>query len=147
MDFRDFFGGGGFGGGGGPPQQREPVDNESYYKELGVSKDASGGEIKKAYHKLSRTHHPDKRGDEEKFKLIQEAFECLKDPDKRKLYDEGGKEAVESGGAASASGDPFASMFGQRRKQRPGERKGKSVKHTLKVSLQECYTGSVRKLR
>jgi DnaJ-class molecular chaperone len=65
-----------------------------------VSKDASGGEIKKAYHKLSRTHHPDKGGDEEKFKLIQEAFECLKDPDKRKLYDAGGKEAVESGGAA-----------------------------------------------
>ena len=112
-----------------------------------MSKDASGGEIKKAYHKLSRTHHPDKGGDEEKFKLIQEAFECLKDPDKRKLYDAGGKEAVESGGAASASGDPFASMFGQRRKQRPGERKGKSVKHTLKVSMQECYTGSVRKLR
>lgn len=149
MDFRDFFGGagpGGFGGGGGGGRggSDEPIDNESYYKELGVSKNATGAEIKKAYHKLSRTHHPDKGGDEEKFKLIQEAFDCLKDTEKRELYDQGGKDAVEKGGVSS--GDPF-SMFGGGRRQKPGERKGKSVKHTLKVTLEECYNGSVRKLR
>jgi len=150
MDFRDFFGGGGGfgggfpGGGGGAGGSDEPIDNESYYKELGVSKSASAAEIKKAYHKLSRTHHPDKGGDEEKFKLIQEAFDCLKDSEKRELYDQGGKDAVEKGGVSS--GDPF-SMFGGGRRQKPGERKGKSVKHTLKVTLEECYNGSVRKLR
>ena len=149
MDFRDFFGGGGFGGGGFPAGgsggSDEPIDNESYYKELGVSKNASAAEIKKAYHKLSRTHHPDKGGDEEKFKLIQEAFDCLKDSEKRQLYDQGGKDAVEKGGVSS--GDPFSMFGGGRRQQKPGERKGKSVKHNLKVTLEECYNGSVRKLR
>lgn len=149
MDFRDFFGGGGFGGGGGGGLgggSSEPVDNESYYKELGISKDATAAEIKKAHRKLSRTHHPDKGGDEEKFKKIQEAFECLKDEDKRQLYDQGGAEAVERGGVPSS--DPFGSIFGGGRTQaKPGERKGKSVKHNLKVTLEECYNGSVRKLR
>lgn len=149
MNFQDFFGGG-FGGSGGFPghgggrQSDEPIDNESYYKELGVSKSASAGEIKKAYHKLSRIHHPDKGGDEEKFKLIQEAFDCLSDSEKRELYDQGGKDAVEKGGGPSS--DPFG-MFGTRRQQKPGERKGKSAKHSLKVTLEECYNGSVRKLR
>merc|ERR1719502_1151226 len=142
MNFQDFFAGAGFGGGGGGGEPDEPIDNESFYKELGVSKDASAGEIKKAFHKLSRTHHPDKGGDEEKFKAIQEAFECLKDPERRELYDQGGKAAVERG--AAPSGNPF---FPQQRQSRPGERKGKSVKHTLKVTLEECYNGSVRKLR
>ena len=146
MNFQDFFGGG-FGGGfhgHGGGRSDEPIDNESYYKELGVSKSASAGEIKKAYHKLSRIHHPDKGGDEEKFKLIQEAFDCLSNSEKRELYDQGGKDAVEKGGAPSS--DPFG-MFGTRRQPKPGERKGKSVKHNLKVTLEECYNGSVRKLR
>ena len=137
-----------FGGRGGG-RSRGPVDNTGFYKELGVAKDASPSEIKKAYHKLSREHHPDKGGDEEKFKQIQEAFDCLKDPEKRELYDRGGKEAVEQGGGGGG-GDIFSQMFGgggRGRQQARGERKGKSVSHTLKVSLEEVYNGGVRKLR
>ena len=58
-----------------------------YYKTLGVSKDATADEIKKAFRKLARTHHPDAGGDEAKFKEINEAYEVLSDEEKRALYD------------------------------------------------------------
>ncbi len=61
-----------------------------YYKTLGVSRDASTDEIKKAFRKLARTHHPDAGGDEAKFKEINEAYEVLSDEKKRKLYDQYG---------------------------------------------------------
>jgi DnaJ family protein A protein 2 len=141
-----------FGGRGGGGRSRGPVDNTSYYKELGVEKGASGAEIKKAYRKLAVKHHPDKGGDPEKFKNITEAFETLSDDEKRELYDQGGKEAVEGGGGGGGGGDIFSQMFGGgggggRGGRGGGERKGKSVSHTLKVSLEEVYNGGVRKLR
>ncbi len=61
-----------------------------YYKILGVSKDATADEIKKAFRKLARTHHPDAGGDEAKFKEINEAYEVLSDEEKRALYDQYG---------------------------------------------------------
>lgn len=61
-----------------------------YYKTLGVSRDASADEIKKAFRKLARTHHPDAGGDEAKFKEINEAYEVLSDEKKRSLYDQYG---------------------------------------------------------
>ena len=61
-----------------------------YYKTLGVSRTASEAEIKKAFRKLARTHHPDAGGDEAKFKEINEAYEVLSDPKKRDLYDQYG---------------------------------------------------------
>ena len=61
-----------------------------YYKTLGVARDASQDEIKKAFRKLARTHHPDAGGDEAKFKEINEAYEVLSDEKKRKLYDQYG---------------------------------------------------------
>ena len=61
-----------------------------YYKTLGVSKDATADEIKKAFRKLARTNHPDAGGDEEKFKEINEAYEVLSDKEKRALYDQYG---------------------------------------------------------
>ncbi len=61
-----------------------------YYKTLGVPRNASADEIKKAYRKLARTHHPDAGGDEAKFKDINEAYEVLSDEKKRKLYDQYG---------------------------------------------------------
>src|SRR5438874_4525399 len=67
------------------------MDYKDYYKVLGVSKNAGGDEIKKAFRKMARKYHPDVNpGDkkaEEKFKEINEAYEVLSDPDKRKKYD------------------------------------------------------------
>ena len=63
------------------------TDNMGYYNILGVSKDASNIEIKKAYLKLAKTHHPDKGGDKEKFQKINEAYETLSNSEKRNKYD------------------------------------------------------------
>lgn len=60
---------------------------KSYYDILGVKKDASADEIKKAFRKQAQKHHPDAGGDEETFKQINEAYEALSDPEKRKMYD------------------------------------------------------------
>tara|TARA_B100000941_G_C28477806_1_gene540308 strand:+ start:514 stop:1365 length:852 start_codon:yes stop_codon:yes gene_type:complete len=60
------------------------------YKTLGVSRDAETGEVKKAFLKLAKEYHPDKGGDAEKFKQINEAYDILKDPQKRQQYDLGG---------------------------------------------------------
>jgi hypothetical protein len=72
---------GGMGGGGGPPKS----DNTKFYKTLGVEKDASESEIKKAYKKLAIKHHPDKGGDPETFKELSHAYEILMDPEKRQV--------------------------------------------------------------
>lgn len=90
--FDDFMGGGmpgGFPGGGGRPK-REPVDNETYYKLVGVEKDATFDQIKKSYRKKAIKMHPDKGGDPEEFKALTQAYEVISDKDKRELYDQGG---------------------------------------------------------
>ena len=63
---------------------------DNHYEVLGVEKNASENEIKKAYRKLAMEHHPDKGGNENKFKMINEAYSVLSDPNKRKTYDFGG---------------------------------------------------------
>lgn len=105
---------------------------KSYYDILGIERSASQDEIKKAFRKLARTHHPDAGGDEERFKEINEAYEVLSDPEKRKQYDAFGKYAGKmppggyqtyqggwpGGGAYTYSGDPadlsdmFEAIFG-----------------------------------
>src|SRR5688500_13431666 len=80
-----------------------------FYEVLGVGKDASADEIKKAFRRLAVQHHPDKEGgDEAKFKEINEAYEVLKDQSKRQRYDQFGHAGV--GGAAG--GGPFGGGFG-----------------------------------
>jgi len=76
-----------------------------YYEVLGVKKDASADEIKKAFRKAAIEHHPDRGGNEEKFKEINEAYEVLKDTEKRKRYDQFGHAGV---GGAGGGGNPFA---------------------------------------
>ena len=83
-----------------------------YYKTLGVSKDASEAEIKKAFRKLAQKHHPDAGGDEEKFKEINEAYEVLSDAKKRQVYDQFvavGSQGFPGGvGYGAAGANPFA---------------------------------------
>ena len=84
-----------------------------YYEVLGVSKNASADEIKKAFRRKAVELHPDKQGgDEAKFKEINEAYEVLKDPSKRQRYDQFGHAGV-GGSAASDGGNPFAGFGGQ----------------------------------
>lgn len=83
-----------------------------YYKILGVSKNATADEIKKAFRKLARTHHPDAGGDEAKFKELNEAYEVLSDDKKRKLYDQYGtaneNQIPRGWGSAGAGGAGFS---------------------------------------
>src|SRR6185369_15528200 len=113
-----------------------------YYETLGVPKNASDDEIKKAYRKLAMKHHPDRnqgdgsKGSEEKFKDAKEAYEMLSDPQKRAAYDQYGHAGVDPnmrgpgagaegfGGFAEAFGDIFGDIFGQ---QRGGGRGGRQV--------------------
>lgn len=82
-----------------------------YYEVLGVGKDASADEIKKAFRKLAIQYHPDKEGgDEAKFKEVNEAYEVLKDDKKRQRYDQFGHAGV--GSSAASDGDPFGGGFG-----------------------------------
>ncbi|MCL1929818.1 DnaJ domain-containing protein [Candidatus Saccharibacteria bacterium] len=80
-------------------------EKRDYYEVLGLAKSASVDEIKKAYRKAAVKHHPDKGGDETKFKEVSEAYEVLKDPAKKQRYDQFGHAGV-AGGAASG-GNPF----------------------------------------
>jgi len=133
--------------GGG--QRKPPADTQEFYDLLGVEKSATASEIKKAFRKKAMKHHPDRGGDEELFKKIQEAHEVLSDDDKRKLYDEGGKEAVEQGGSGGGGGG--ADIFdlfggGGRRRGQAGPRKGETTMHKLQVDLKDMYNGRVRKL-
>jgi DnaJ family protein A protein 2 len=152
-----FFGGDPFehfshmgGGGGGRGAPSGPVDNEGYYNILGVGKDADENEIKKAYKKAALKHHPDKGGDVEKFKEISAAAEVLCDPEKRKVYDQYGKEGLEGqGGEHHSAEDVFSMFFGGGRGGRrgpSGPQKGEDITHNIKVTLADLYNGKLVRL-
>lgn len=90
------------------------MSKRDYYEILGVGKNASDDEIKKAFRKKALEHHPDKGGDEAKFKEINEAYEVLKDAKKRQRYDQFGHAGVGSSAASDGfSGNPFGGFNGQ----------------------------------
>ena len=90
--------------------------SRDFYKILGISRNANTNQIKKAYRKLAKEHHPDRNPDDpnanNKFQDLGAAYEALSDPEKRKLYDRGGEEALQKEGGMGGGGDPFASFFG-----------------------------------
>lgn len=91
------------------------MSKRDYYEVLGVAKDASADELKKAYRRAAVQHHPDKEGgDESKFKEINEAYDVLKDSQKRQRYDQFGHAGVggASGGGGSYGGNPFEGFGG-----------------------------------
>jgi molecular chaperone DnaJ len=88
------------------------MPKRDYYEILGVSKSASPDEIKKAFRRAAIEHHPDKGGDAEKFKEINEAYEILKDTDKRQRYDQFGHAGV-GGNGANGGFEGFGGFSGQ----------------------------------
>lgn len=114
---------------------------------MGVEKDAGENDIKKAYRKLALKAHPDKGGDPETFKNLTTAYEVLSDPEKRKVYDQHGKEGLENGGSGGGNAeDVFSMFFGGGGRGARGPRKGEDIGHPIKMSLEDLYNGKTTKL-
>ncbi|GAA5859269.1 hypothetical protein JCM1840_003826 [Sporobolomyces johnsonii] len=122
-----------------------------YYKVLGVSKDVSEKELKKAYRKLSKQYHPDKNPDEEakaKFLQVSRSFEVLSDPEKRKTYDRYGEEGLKQRENGGGSGDPFdvfRRAFGFGGGGQQGQRRGQNMLAEIEVDLKAVYEGDSMK--
>src|SRR5487761_1342633 len=106
---------------------------QDFYELLGVARTATGDDLKKAYRKLAMQHHPDRnpgdKGAEAKFKTISEAYEILKDDQKRAAYDRFGHAAFENGGGRPGTGDfgfaaGFADIFDEMFGDFTGARRG-----------------------
>ena len=144
---------------------------QDYYALLGVQRDADDAEIKKAYRRLALQYHPDRVGQDEKaaaeerFKEITEAYEVLRDPDKRAAYDRYGPAGLRRG--ASAGGfthfdlsealsifmrdfgglGGFDAFFGGGERSRRERQRGQDLKVTLKLSLAEVATGTTKRVK
>ena len=115
------------------------------YGVLGIPQTASEDEVKKAYRKLAMKHHPDKGGDPEQFKKIQGAYDILSDAEKRGNFDRFGT-AEPQGGGNPFPADMFAQMFGGGFGAPRGPTRRANFDHELKISLEESYRGTIRKL-
>lgn len=129
-----------------------------FYEILGLAKNSSDEEIKKAYRKLAMKHHPDRnpdsKGAEDKFKEAKEAYEMLSDPQKREAYDRYGHAGVDpnmgggggGGGFADAFGDIFGDIFGQAGAGRGGRGgpqvyRGADLRYNLEITLEQAAHG------
>ena len=122
-----------------------------YYELLGVSRDASEAEIKRAFRQLAMKHHPDRnpgdKGAEERFKVINEAYAILSDPDRRAQYDRFGRADLPPGGIdLGGFGDLFEDIFegfftGGARGARSRIRRGDDLRYDLEITLEEAAKG------
>ncbi|MGE5894561.1 MAG: molecular chaperone DnaJ [bacterium] len=133
---------------------------KDYYATLGIGRDASDEEIKKAYRKLALKYHPDHnpddKGSEEKFKEVSEAYSCLSNPEKRAHYDrfgttEGVGAGAGFGGFGASFGDMFEDIFGDffggftgQRKQRAA--RGADLRYDVEISLFEAASGTEKEI-
>ncbi len=133
------------------------MNKRDYYEILGVNRDSSEEDIKKAYRKLAMKHHPDRNPDnpksEEHFKEAKEAYEILADSKKRAAYDQHGHAGVDPnmGGAGAqgfsdAFGDIFGDLFGGRGGQANVYR-GADLRYNLEISLEQAARGTETKIR
>lgn len=134
------------------------MPTKDYYETLGVVRNATGDDIKKAYRRLARKHHPDVADDkaaaERHFKEINEAYEVLSDPHKRARYDRFG--TVEDGGAGdfgfsgAGFGDIFDMFFGEVRGTGPsrqtGPQRGADLRYDLEITLEEAFKGVAKEI-
>ncbi|NTU76844.1 MAG: molecular chaperone DnaJ [Alphaproteobacteria bacterium] len=145
------------------------MSKHDYYELLGVSKTASQDELKKAYRKMAMQHHPDKHGGhhkeaEAKFKEINEAYDVLRDEQKRAAYDRFGHAAFEQGNGGGAGfggfdfsagfGDIFEEMFGEilggggrRGSRQQTSPRGADLRYDLTVTLEEAFNGAEKNIK
>ena len=126
--------------------------NRDLYSVLGVSRKASTDEIKKAYRKLARQYHPDRNPAddqaEERFKEVQEAYDTLSDPEKRRSYDAGGMfsgfgpRGFGGGGFTSDLGDIFSTFFGRRGGPRDAPVRGRDLETEVRLSFEQAMEGT-----
>ena len=141
------------------------MDKRDYYEVLGVPRDADENAIKSAYRKLARQYHPDvsKATDAgERFKVINEAYEVLSDPEKRGVYDRYGRAATQ-GGFGQGGGSPFGGFggfgdisdifdeffgggFGGRSNRQRGPARGNDLRYDLEITFQEAVFGVEKEL-
>lgn len=115
------------------------------YDVLGLDRNASQDDVKKAYRKLAREHHPDKGGDPEKFKKVQEAYEILSDPQKRENFDRFGTPDAPPQGPNP--NDIFAQMFGGAFGGQRGPVRRSDHNHELKITFEDAYRGLSRSFK
>jgi len=140
--FENIFSGQGFPGFHDHDSDDEEVDTEGLYNVLGINKNATEREIKKAYKKAALKHHPDRGGDAEQFKEVEKAKQILTDPEKRRLYDRYGEKGVERGGGGR---DIFQNLFSRGGGSNKGPPKPKTITQTLDITLEDVYKGSAIK--
>ena len=138
------------------------MNNTEYYDRLGVSKDASQDEIKRAYRKMSKKYHPDinkEPGAEEKYKEVQEAYETLSDDQKRAAYDQygpvgangfggqGGFGGFDGGAGFGGFEDIFSSFFGGGATRNPNApRQGDDLQYRVNLSFEEAIFGAEKEV-
>jgi molecular chaperone DnaJ len=142
------------------------MSKRDYYEVLGLARDAGDKELKSAFRRLAKEHHPDyNQGDaasEARFKEINEAYEVLKDPQKRAAYEQYGHSAFEGGGRgpggfgpefASSMEDIFENFFGDftggrggGQRGRPGHERGSDLRYNMEITLTDAYNGKTAEI-
>ena len=138
------------------------MSKQDFYQTLGITKNSTDAEIKKAYRRLAMKHHPDRnpgnKTSEQKFKEAKEAYEVLSDPQKRSTYDQFGHAGMNTqsgmGGGFNPGdsfndifGDMFGDIFGSRRGQRSNIQRGSDLRYNLTLDLEQAVFGDTIKIK